>query len=73
MKTRAEHLQWCKDRALEYVNQGELNDAVVSMMSDLTKHPETSGHAGIKLGMLLQLSGHLNDPEKVRDYIEGFR
>ncbi len=38
---RAEHLQWCKDRAIEYVNAGELQQAFTSMTSDVSKHPET--------------------------------
>lgn len=37
--TREEHLKWCKERALEYVQRGKLEDAVASMASDLTEHP----------------------------------
>lgn len=47
---RAEHLQWCKNRAMEYVDRGEINDALASMGSDLNKHPDTKDHAGIQLG-----------------------
>ena len=39
--TRAEHLAWCKRRAMEYVDAGDLSNAVASMGSDLSKHPET--------------------------------
>jgi len=39
--TRAEHLAWCKERALAYVEQGDLNNAFASLISDLRKHPET--------------------------------
>lgn len=35
--TRAEHLQWAKDRALEYVAIGDMNQAFASMTSDLRK------------------------------------
>ena len=43
--TRDEHLAWCKARALEYLDAGDLVNAVASMASDLTKHPETGrGH-----------------------------
>ena len=35
--TRAEHLAWCKKRALEYVDAGDLLQAYTSMASDLGK------------------------------------
>ena len=72
MKTREEHLQWCKDRALEYVNNGEFTNAVASMASDLSEHPETEGHAGIQLGLGLLMMGSLNTAEETRKFIEGF-
>lgn len=70
--TRGEHLQWCKDRALEYVNAGKTQEAFTSMVSDLNKHPETEKHAGIQLGMMMLMGGQLNTPEKIRKFIEGF-
>ena len=70
--TRAEHLQWCKDRALEYVTNGDLTNAYASMASDLNKHKETEGHSGITLGTALQMNGHLDTAEKMRKFIEGF-
>ncbi len=39
--TRSEHIEWCKKRALEYADKGELLTALASMASDLNKHPET--------------------------------
>ena len=69
--TRSEHVEWCKKRALEYVDHGDLNDAVTSMLSDLRKHPETENHAGIILGVTLMMSGKLNEHE-TRRFIEGF-
>ena len=33
--TRAEHLQWSKDRAIEYINMGDADQAWASMVSDL--------------------------------------
>lgn len=41
--TRSEHIRWCKQHAREYVNEGDLSQAVASMISDLGKHPETAG------------------------------
>lgn len=70
--TRAEHLTWCKKRALEYVDAGDLPNAFVSMVSDLGKHPETEMHAGLTIGTVSFFSGHLNSAQEMRDFIEGF-
>ena len=70
--TRAEHLQWCKDRALEYLDSGDSSQAFTSMMSDLGKHPETENHAAIQLGVMLMFSGNLNTVSEMRKFIEGF-
>lgn len=70
--TRAEHLQWAKERALEYVDTGDLPGAFASMASDLNKHPDTQGHAGIELGTLQLFSGFLKPPDEMRRFIEGF-
>jgi len=43
MATRQEHLEWCKKRALEYIDINDLQQAFASMVSDLNKHPETKG------------------------------
>ena len=72
MNTREEHLTWCKKRALEYVDTGDYTNAVASMGSDLNAHPETEGHAGISLGVMLMMNGHLSDPGAVRKWIDGF-
>lgn len=72
MMTRAEHLAWCKERALEYVEAGDLTSAFASMVSDLRKHPELARHPGIELGTLLLLSGGLSDPTSMRRHIEGY-
>lgn len=70
--TRAEHLAWCKRRALEYVDAGDLNQAFASMGSDLGKHPETRDHSGIMLGTMMLLGGHLSTRQDMRKFIEGF-
>lgn len=69
---RAEHLAWCKKRALEYCDMGDANQAYASMASDLGKHPETQGHDAIQLGMLMLMAGRLSTPEKMREFINGF-
>ena len=70
--TRSEHLDWCKERALEYVDAGDLGQAYASMVSDLGKHPETQDHPAIMLGMMLMMSGQLSNPSEMRDFINGF-
>jgi hypothetical protein len=72
MTSRADHLAWCKTRALQYVDAGQLVDAFSSMASDLSKHEETDGHSGIHLGLQLMMIGDLDTPDKMRRFIEGF-
>ena len=71
-RTRAEHLQWCKDRALETIDRGDITNAIAGMGSDLSKHPETTKHPGIELMMMMALAGQLQTPEAVRRFIKGF-
>lgn len=66
---RHEHVEWAKKRALEYVERGDLIQALASIASDLGKHPETEKHAGLLL--LFTLRRPLQTDE-VRHYIEGF-
>lgn len=70
--SRAEHIQWCKDRAMEYVYLGDFNQALASLFSDLGKHPETAGHLGIGLGAALMNGGHLSNEFTVTEFIQGF-
>jgi hypothetical protein len=68
---RAEHLQWAKDRAIEYVKRDELGNAYASMMSDLNKHPDTRNHPALLIGTQLLITGNLNTPEQMKHFIEG--
>lgn len=70
--TRAEHLEWCKQRALEYVDMGDMPQAYASMASDLKKHPETANHSAIELGMMMLMGGHLSSSHEMRKFILGF-
>jgi hypothetical protein len=70
--TRSEHVQWCKNRALEYCNAGDLVQAFSSMASDLKNHPETENHIGVQLGMIQLMSGKLSTIAEMRNFIEGF-
>lgn len=69
--TRAEHLAWSKQRALEYVDAGDLTNAFRSLASDLNKHPDTAGHGAIELGMMQLMAGYLTTPREMREFIEG--
>ena len=72
--TRAEHLAWAKDRALEYADQGAVASAIASLRSDLGKHPDTAASARIvdELMMPLMLTGKFVAPGELRKFIEGF-
>lgn len=70
--TRAEHLAWCKKRALEYCDAGDPKNAWASMASDMRKHPETEHHVALQLGMMLMMSGQMQSAGEVRKFIEGF-
>ena len=70
--TRTEHLEWCKQRALEYVDMGDTTNAWASMASDMSKHPETEKHSALELGMMMLMAGHLSSSPKMRKFILGF-
>jgi len=71
--TRQEHIEWCKKRALDSLYyDGNLVAALASMGSDLSKHPETENHPGIRLGMELFARGELNTGDKMQKFILGF-
>ena len=74
MSTYDAHIAWCKERALEYLDHGQVREAFTSMLSDLSKHPETKDHKGgeIGIGMML-IPGWIDNPVEVRRWIEGFR
>ena len=69
---RNEHLEWCKQRALEYVERGELSNAMASMGSDLEKHPDTENHPAIQMGVMMLAGGMLNSDHEMRKFINGF-
>lgn len=71
-QTRQEHLDWCKQRANEYIDNGDVNNAYASMVSDLSNHPETANHAGIQLGMMEMMAERLCTPDEMRKFIDGF-
>ena len=73
MMPRQEHLDWCKKRAMEYVDKGDYNAAVTSMLSDLGKHPDTEASSGgilAHIGMMELMRGPTR--YSITRYIEGF-
>lgn len=68
--TREEHLAWCKKRALAYLPASP-QDAVASMLSDMSKHPELEATAKGPLAEigLMMLMSNVGD---IRSYITGF-
>ena len=72
--TRTEHLQWAKDRALEYADRGDVANAMASLGSDLRKHPDTAASAAIVVDLMMPLAmiGDFERPGELRKFIEGF-
>ena len=68
---REVHLQWCKDRALEILDAGDIQQAVTSMMSDLGKHEETEGVANVMAPMAMYEMMH-GTSASARRFITGF-
>ncbi len=68
--TRAEHLAWCKRRALEYVDAGDVVNGITSMMSDMTKHPETGVPMALQQLAFLYMMN--KDADGARRWIIGF-
>jgi len=60
--TRTEHVEWCKERAREYLEQGDVTNAIASMLSDLGKHNETKmvAEAMGPIGMMEAMSGSVD-------------
>ena len=68
---RDEHLAWCKKRALEYLDAGDLINAVGSMISDM----QDLGTDAVNpyLMMIGAMDAQAGDERAVRRWIEGFQ
>jgi len=71
--SREEHLEWAKKRANEYIDKGELMNAINSFYSDMSKKPETKDHKFLKIGRKIILSGGLKSQKEVKEFIDGFK
>lgn len=72
MTTRAEHLQWCKDRAIEIVNSGNVPGGWTSFRSDMSKEVETADHTALPLGDMMLISGQLETATAMIKFIQDF-
>lgn len=68
--TRKEHVEWCKQRALHYVEIGMLQEAVASMLSDMSQHPQNEVNSF--LGLLGLMEAEKGNAPAVKRWIEGF-
>lgn len=70
-RSREEHLAWSKARALAYVEAGDLQNAVASMGSDLSKHEAFQAPSYSFLNYM-GIMAIRDGPSAVRRWIEGF-
>ncbi len=70
--TAAEHLAWCKEQALEFLDRGECGQAVLLFVAEMDKHPETRLHKFLSPFFNSWLDGFLPRASQIRDHIEGF-
>jgi hypothetical protein len=49
-----------------------VGNAIASMGSDLDKHPDTKGHVGVELMVMMASAGQFDRPGELRKFIEGF-
>lgn len=72
MSARSDHLQWCKDRALEFVDAGQLPNAFSSFMSDLNKFDEPMYEAELLRTLTIVGFAQCGTADKMRAWINGF-
>lgn len=73
MMTREEHLKWCKERAIQEMDfYGEPSKGIISMMSDLRKHPETQSETLMALCMMKLMNPSSLTRQGVIDFLNGF-
>ncbi len=71
MNSREDHIAWCKQQALEYLDAGDITNAIASMIADLGKHPDIR-YAPVlaAIGLVFAIQ---QDEAEARRWIEGFR
>ena len=69
--TREEHMAFCKKRALQYLDKGDVSQAIASMLSDLSSHEDTKGVGELMSGIGLMTAMNNNQDEAFK-FIDGF-
>ena len=73
MRTRAEHLDWCKQRARELCERGDPLGGLHSMGRDLGKHNDTRGAPWIHLWERSPTHLNVNSEADVLKFIDDYR
>jgi hypothetical protein len=70
--TREEHMNWCKERAKnEMTFYKRAKEGIISMISDLSKHPDTINHPA-KILLTMELMSYPNmSIEEATNLIDG--
>lgn len=68
---RREHMDWCKERAMQYCKAGDYSNAISSMLSDLGKHIGTT--SSVRVATVMAMTILMNpDRASVEGFIQGF-
>jgi hypothetical protein len=70
--TRDEHLAWCKQRAIQYLETGDLAGAAASMISDLGKWKEPLYDPMLLNTLAMDGIMFRKTVPQMRNWIEGF-
>lgn len=70
--SKADHLEWCKRRAHEYLDIGQIDKAMTSLVSDLSKHDGTADRSNSPLFLAKTVQIAISDDvAKARSFIDG--
>ena len=73
MMTRQEHLKWCRERAIAEMDyHKDPSSAIISMMSDLGKHPETASEVLQSLCMMQLMTHPKMTRQETINFLNGF-
>lgn len=72
-RTRREHLDWCIQRAIEEMDFSKKpSQGLISMASDLRKHPETNYETLVSMTMVQILINPDISRQEVINFLKGF-
>ena len=73
MADRQTHLQWCKDRAKEHLEKGDIANGMASFMSDMGKHEETAKTMNNGLSKMICMQALMsNNAQECIRCVDGF-